>query len=52
MAVTEETSPSLYLLPASHFVGISAMWTTGMPELSMCLYIAFSFGCASFTFYD
>ena len=42
---------SLYLSAGVAMVGISAMWTTGMPELSMCLYIAFSFGCAFMTFY-
>ena len=42
---------SLYLSAGVAMVGLSAMWTTGMPELSMCLYIAFSFGCAFMTFY-
>ena len=42
---------SLYLSAGVAMVGISAMWTTGMPELSMCLYITFSFGCAFMTFY-
>lgn len=42
---------SLYLSAVAAMVGISAMWTAGMPELSMCLYIAFSFGCAFMTFY-
>ena len=42
---------SLYLSAGVAMVGLSAMWTTGMPELSMCLYIAFSFGCAFMNFY-
>lgn len=42
---------SLHLSAGVAMVGISAMWTTGMPELSMCLYIAFSFGCAFMAFY-
>ena len=42
---------SLYLSAVAAMVGILAMWTAGMPELSMCLYIAFSFGCAFMTFY-